>query len=476
MSLLSIRPAPGAQLNLFNVFLSPQTIISHGLKSGDVISIETPDGKRKEVQVARSNDKAMNATVLQMSASAQKLYSLGTQHKVKLIPKTVDVPYCRSIVLQELLDEVEDHHPAKDMVVDEWTKALKLELQRLSLISAGLELVSVDSSCSAQRTFRILQIDNSVAQKLFRIPKDPDLTLLCARETTEALRLDDTVSSVCGLDDVISHLQNRLSWFGGSNDGSRRWQGILLHGPAGTGKSMLMDCVLKAKWLAKLELDSSFTKQMFEDLIDGALKSQPAVIAIHDLDSFARRSTDAAPPLLSKLLQHAFRRIAGAEVLIIAACRSLAVIDQDLRNVENFGFQFEISAPNTVTRADILKVKGKRSKGHPSALFDQLADWTHGYVGRDLVHLMQQAEAMAEKRVQVETQSRDSHSLQDATFRVDLTLEDFSEALKLIKPSALREIVIETPSVRWDDVAGQHKAKKLLEKAITWPLKVSPRH
>ena len=469
MSLLNIRPAPGAQANPFAVYLSPQTLITYGLKTGDVVLIEMPDRSRREVQVVRSVDKNMSATVVQMSGRAQKLYSLGTQQKVRLIPKSIEVAHCQNIVVHEIHDEASDEQASENVLDSEWSNALQREVQILEMVSAGLELIDVTGPEGRKRSFKVAQVDNNAGLKVFRIPAECNIRLLSADALKKPLHLDDSVSDVCGLDETICQLQNRLSWFGGSNDGTRRWQGILLYGPAGTGKSMLVDSVLKADWLAKIEVDSSFTKTMLDETVDAALKCQPALIAVHDLADIAPRTPAGT---LSRSLRRAFARIAGAQVLIIAACRALADIDQELRNVECFGFQFEVPTPNTVTRAKILNVNYSVPRGDPGPLLEHVSKITHGFVGRDLVHLLQQAKAMAERRIQAEEGQHTRSNPCDATFDIKLTEGDFLKALKLVRPSALREIVVETPDVRWQDVAGQDHAKQLLEKAITWPLKV----
>lgn len=466
------------------VKLAPQTLVSFGLTTGDVVSIETSDGTRREVQVAKASDKSMNTSVLQMAAAAQQLYSLGTQQKVKLIPKQITLPECRAIYVAPMNEDTADAVVGADAVngadavvgadsepVD-WPKVLAVHIVWMGLISPGLE-IKATAPDRQKRTFKVIQVDNTAALKVFRVGDDVKIDLQASRVEDGSLRVDDSKSQICGLEDVLRRLQNRFSAFEGNNNGLRRWQGVILHGPAGTGKSMLIECVLKAKWRAKLEVDYSFTKQMFDEVIDGALKSQPAVIAVHDLIATAKASPDAAPTAFSRLLQAAFKRIAGARILMIAACRSLSNIDQDLRNVEHFGFRFAIPMPTTATRAEILKVKCGKPRDGADSLLDRIAGLTHGFVGRDLVDLVQQAEATAEERVQNESKLSESEYITPEGDTVGLIMGDFSQALKLVAPSALREIVIETPNIRWGDVAGQMEAKKILEKAITWPLKVS---
>jgi transitional endoplasmic reticulum ATPase len=54
--------------------------------------------------------------------------------------------------------------------------------------------------------------------------------------------------------------------------------------------------------------------------------------------------------------------------------------------------------------------------------------------------------------------------------RLVITPDDFTSALKVVRPSALREVLIEKPSTKWVDIGGLEDAKQELQEAVEWPL------
>ncbi|WP_324736361.1 CDC48 family AAA ATPase [Thermococcus sp. SY098] len=107
------------------------------------------------------------------------------------------------------------------------------------------------------------------------------------------------------------------------------------------------------------------------------------------------------------------------------------------------------------------------------ALLEELADKTHGFVGADLAALAREA-AMAALRRLIKEGKIDfeaEHIPKEVLEELKVTKRDFYEALKMIEPSALREVLLEIPNVRWDDIGGLEEVKEALREAVEWPLK-----
>ncbi|MDV3103200.1 CDC48 family AAA ATPase [Thermococcus waiotapuensis] len=107
------------------------------------------------------------------------------------------------------------------------------------------------------------------------------------------------------------------------------------------------------------------------------------------------------------------------------------------------------------------------------ALLDELAEVTHGFVGADLAALAREA-AMAALRRLIQEGKIDFEAEQiprEVLEELKVTRKDFYEALKMVEPSALREVLIEVPNVRWDDIGGLEEVKQELREAVEWPLK-----
>ncbi|CAD5244738.1 CDC48 family AAA ATPase [Thermococcus camini] len=106
-------------------------------------------------------------------------------------------------------------------------------------------------------------------------------------------------------------------------------------------------------------------------------------------------------------------------------------------------------------------------------LLEELAEVTHGFVGADLAALAREA-AMAALRRLIKEGKIDfeaEHIPKEVLEELRVTRKDFYEALKMVEPSALREVLLEVPNVRWDDIGGLDEVKEELKEAVEWPLK-----
>ncbi|RLG39398.1 MAG: AAA family ATPase, partial [Thermoproteota archaeon] len=104
---------------------------------------------------------------------------------------------------------------------------------------------------------------------------------------------------------------------------------------------------------------------------------------------------------------------------------------------------------------------------------ERLADMTHGYVGADLAALAKEAAMRALRRVlsEVKVDWEAEEIPAEVLEKLQVTMEDFLEAMKDITPTAMREVVIQVPKVRWDDIGGLEEVKRELKMAVEWPLK-----
>jgi len=165
---------------------------------------------------------------------------------------------------------------------------------------------------------------------------------------------------------------------------------------------------------------------------------------------------------------------ARGQVIVIAATNRPDAIDQALRRPGRFDREIEIGIPDREGRREVLQVhtRGmpiKRDKeGHWKEL-DYFADITHGFVGADLAALAREAAMSALRRYLPEIDLDEpipSKLLQEMEVRQN----DFKEALKDVEPSALREVMVEIPKVKWDEVGGLEEVKQKLKETVEWPL------
>ncbi|MEM4259750.1 MAG: CDC48 family AAA ATPase [Candidatus Woesearchaeota archaeon] len=125
--------------------------------------------------------------------------------------------------------------------------------------------------------------------------------------------------------------------------------------------------------------------------------------------------------------------------------------------------EFKIISPELVRS---IKESG-RSKD-----LENIAAITHGFVGADLAALAKEAAMIVLRRVLPNLTLKEDQAIsKEVLEKLMITLDDFREALKVVRPSALREVLIEKPNIKWADIGGLEKVKQELKEAVEWPLK-----
>ena len=261
-------------------------------------------------------------------------------------------------------------------------------------------------------------------------------------------------------------------------------KGVLLHGPPGTGKTLIAKAVAN-------ETDSNFSlvsgpeimakyygesegrlREIFED----AEAKAPSIIFIDELDAIAPKRSDLGGEkqverrVVAQLLALMDGLKSRGEVVVIAATNQPNLLDSALRRGGRFDREIEIGIPDRNGRLEILQV---HTRGMPLAEdvdMDMLADITYGFVGADIASLSKEAAMHALRDILPEINIEDEipPEVLDA---LEVTKEDFRDALKNVEPSAMREVFLETPQVKWEDVGGLDNAKTELLEAVEWPLK-----
>ncbi|CAG8553045.1 7039_t:CDS:10 [Diversispora eburnea] len=234
--------------------------------------------------------------------------------------------------------------------------------------------------------------------------------------------------------------------------GLRPPKGILLHGPPGTGKTLIARAVAEETSSYVIcvngpEIMSKYygeTETKLKDLFNQAVENAPSIIFIDEIDALCPKHIG---------LQD--------RVVIIGATNRPNALDEALRRPGRFDRELEIGIPNSNSRCSILSTL-LRNTPHTLSSEDinELAAKLHGYVGADLAALCREAGLRAIKK------SVENHNKQN----IKITINDMNDALKEIRPSAMREIVLEVPKVYWSDIGGQQKIKQKLKESIEWPL------
>ncbi|UCH88426.1 MAG: CDC48 family AAA ATPase [Thermoplasmata archaeon] len=259
-------------------------------------------------------------------------------------------------------------------------------------------------------------------------------------------------------------------------------KGVLLHGPPGTGKTLIARAVANESGANFIsiqgpEIMNKFYGQSEENLrnkFEEAEKNPPSIVFIDELDSIAPKRGDVHGEVERRVVAQMLTLMDGLQqrgkLIVIAATNRVDAIDPALRRPGRFDREIEIGVPDMEGRLEILEV---HTRGMPlKKKFDMnyFAEITHGYVGADLAALTREAAMKALRRYLPEI-NLDEPIPAEILSSMEVTIEDFKEALKECEPSALREVLIEIPHTTWEDVGGLTDIKQRLREVIEWPLK-----
>lgn len=260
-------------------------------------------------------------------------------------------------------------------------------------------------------------------------------------------------------------------------------KGLLLYGPPGTGKTRLARAVAN-------ESDAQFflingpeimgsaygeSEGRLREIFEEAAKSAPSIVFIDEIDSIAPKrgnvQGEAEKRVVAQLLTLMDGLEARANLVVIAATNRPEAIDEALRRPGRFDREIVVGVPDERGRREIL---GIHTRGMPlgdKVDLAELARTTYGFVGADLAALTREAAIEAVRRIMPRLNLEERTIPAEVLDTLSVTREDFLEALKRVQPSAMREVMVEAPRVRWEDVGGLDKAQERLKEGVELPLK-----
>ncbi|TET26808.1 MAG: AAA family ATPase [Candidatus Bathyarchaeum sp.] len=260
-------------------------------------------------------------------------------------------------------------------------------------------------------------------------------------------------------------------------------KGVLLHGPPGTGKTLLAKAVASEtnanfSSISGPEIISKFygeSEGRLREIFDQAQENAPSIIFIDELDSIAPKREEVTGEVEKRVVSQLLSLMDGLQsrgkVVVIGATNRPNALDPALRRPGRFDREIEIGVPNKDGRLQVLQI---HTRGMPLAEdvdLKRLASVTHGFVGADLEALTKEAALHALRRILPDIDFSADSIPAEILNKIIVDMNDFQESLKEIEPSAMREVLVEVPNVKWTDIGGLAEVKEELQEAIEWPLK-----
>ena len=261
-------------------------------------------------------------------------------------------------------------------------------------------------------------------------------------------------------------------------------KGILLHGPPGTGKTLLAKAVANESesnfiLLNGPEIMSKFygeSEKKIRDIFEEAEKTAPAIIFIDEIDAIAPKREEVMGEVERRVVSQLLSMMDGlksrGKVVVIGATNRVNALDPALRRPGRFDREIEVGVPGKEGRLAILKIHTRGMPLDKKVNLNELSSITHGFVGADLEALTKEAAIVVLRKVLPQMRLDGEEKIpQEILEKLIVNHEDFIDALKTVRPSAMREVLVETPNIDWKDVGGLDSVKQELQEAVEWPLK-----
>src|ERR687897_331852 len=260
-------------------------------------------------------------------------------------------------------------------------------------------------------------------------------------------------------------------------------KGVLLHGPPGTGKTLLAKAVASETnanfyTIGGPEIMSKYygeSEEKLRNVFQQAEQNAPSIIFIDEIDSIAPKREEVSGEVERRIVAQLLSLMDGlksrGKVVVIAATNRVNAIDEALRRPGRFDREIVIGVPDEPGRREVLAIHTRGMPLSEDVDLGVIANMSHGFVGADLQAVAKEAGIRALRKILPEIDLSTENIPSEILRKIVVTMDDFLSVIKEIEPSALREVFVEIPDVKWEDIGGLKEVKQELQEAVEWPLK-----